>query len=57
LFHHRQKIAKANMARRTPINGLEMAKQKEKFQPESWAIGFVSMLLSKESEAQHFTNT
>ena len=45
------------MARRTPINGLETAKQKEKFQPESWAIGFAFMLLSKGFEDRHFTNT
>jgi hypothetical protein len=54
---HRQKIAKATMAIRTPINGLETAKQKEKFQPGSWAIGFVFMLLSKAFEDRHFTNT
>jgi hypothetical protein len=56
-FHHRQKIAKATMARRTPSNGLETANQKEKFQPESWAIGFVFMMLSKAFEGRHFTNT
>jgi hypothetical protein len=43
------------MARRTPINGLETANQKETFQPESSAIEFVFMLLSKEFEDQHFT--
>ena len=26
-------------------------------QPESWAIGFVFMVLSKEFEDRHFTNT
>jgi hypothetical protein len=56
-FHHRQKIAKASMARRTPSNGLETANQKETFQPESSAIGFVLMILSKEFEGRHFTNT
>jgi len=40
-------MAKASMARRTPSNGLETAKQKEKSQPESSAIGFVFMILSK----------
>jgi hypothetical protein len=45
------------MARRTPSNGLEIANQKEKFQPESWAIGFVFMLVSKDFEDRHFTNT
>jgi hypothetical protein len=55
--HHRQKIAKASMARRTPSSGLERANQKEKFQPESLAIGFVFMLLSKEFEDRHFTKT
>src|SRR5262249_32190338 len=52
--HHRQKIAKASMARRTPSNGLETANQKEKFQPEFWAIGFVFMVFSKEFEPRHF---
>jgi hypothetical protein len=56
-FHHRQKIAKPRMARRTPSNGLEMANQKEKSQPESWAIRFVFMTLSKALEDRHFTNT
>jgi hypothetical protein len=45
------------MARRTPSSGLERANQNEKFQPESWAIGFVFMLLSKEFEDRHFTKT
>jgi len=44
------------MATRTPSNGLETANQKEKFQLESLAIGFVSMLLSKDFEHRHFTN-
>jgi hypothetical protein len=34
------------------MNGLEMANQKEKPQPESWA--FVFILLSKEFERGHF---
>src|SRR5215831_7795658 len=38
-------IAAATKPRRTPRNGLEMANQKEKFQPECWAIEFVSMVL------------
>jgi len=42
------------MARRTPSNGLETANQKEKFQPEFWAIGFVFMVFSKEFEPRHF---
>jgi hypothetical protein len=54
---HRQTIAAARMPRRTPTNGLEMANQKEKSQPESWAIEFVSMLLSKAFEDRHFTKT
>ena len=44
------------MARRTPINGLETANKKEKSQPESSAIGFVFMLVSKDFEDRHFTN-
>jgi hypothetical protein len=56
-LHHRQNIAKSRMARRTPSNGLETANQKEKFQPDSSAIGFVFMILSKEFEGRHFTNT
>jgi hypothetical protein len=55
--HHRQKIAKARKARRTPSNGLETANQKEKFQPESSTIGFVLMILSKAFKARNFTNT
>src|SRR5262245_61588035 len=55
-FYHRQKIAKATIARRTPSNGLETANQKEKFQPESWAIGVVFMILSKDFKDRHFTN-
>jgi hypothetical protein len=54
---HRQKIAKASIARRTPSDGLKTAKQKEKSQPECWAIGFVFIVLSKAFEDQHFTNT
>jgi hypothetical protein len=32
---HRQKIAAARRPSRTPSNGLEMANQKEMFQPDS----------------------
>ena len=35
LFDHRQKIAAARKASRTPINGLETANQKETRQPDS----------------------
>jgi len=35
---HRQKIAKARRATRTPSNGLETANQKETHQPESWVV-------------------
>jgi hypothetical protein len=35
---HRQKIAKARRATRTPSSGLEMANQKDTSQPESWAV-------------------
>jgi hypothetical protein len=52
---HRQKIAAARRPSRTPSNGLEMANQKERFQPESWAIAFVSMLFSQAFEDRHFT--
>jgi hypothetical protein len=45
---HRQTIAAARRPRRTPTNGLEMANQKEKLQPESWAIEFVSTVLFKD---------
>jgi hypothetical protein len=34
-----------------------MANQKEKCQPESWAIEFVSMVLSKGFQVRHFINT
>jgi len=34
-FDHRQKIAAARKASRTPINGLETANQKETRQPDS----------------------
>jgi len=54
LFDHRQKIAAARKASRTPINGLETANQKETRQPESWAIAFVFMLFSQASEGRHF---
>jgi hypothetical protein len=44
---HRQKIAAARMPTRTPSNGLEMANQKEAFQPESWAVRFVFILAER----------
>jgi len=44
---HRQTIAAARRPRRTPTNGLERANQKEKLEPEWWAIECVSMLSSK----------
>jgi hypothetical protein len=43
------------MPSRTPSNGLEMANQKETFQPEPWAVGFVSMPFSQAFEDRHFT--
>jgi len=43
-FDHRQKIAAARTPSRTPSNGLETANQKEKFQPEYWALRFVFIL-------------
>jgi hypothetical protein len=55
LFDHRQKIAAARKASRTPINGLETANQNETFQPERWALGFVFMVLSQVFEDRHFT--
>ena len=45
---HRQTIAAARSPRRTPTNGLEMANQKEKPKPESWAIEFVYTLYLKD---------
>jgi len=53
--NHRQRIAAARMPSRTPSNGLEMANQKETFQPEPWAVGFVSMPFSQAFEDRHFT--
>jgi hypothetical protein len=52
---HRQKIAAARKASRTPINGLEMANQKDGSQFESWGIRSVFMLLSQAFEDRHFT--
>jgi hypothetical protein len=52
---HRQKIAAARRPSRTPSNGLEMANQKETFQPESGAIAFVFMLFSQAFKDPHFT--
>jgi hypothetical protein len=54
---HRQTIAAARRPRRTPTNGLEMANQKEKSQPESWTIEFVPMVPSKGFQVRHFTKT
>jgi hypothetical protein len=57
LFHvTRQTTAAARRPRRTPTSGLDMANQKEKFQPESWAIEFVSTVLSKGFQVRRFTN-
>jgi hypothetical protein len=42
------------MQTRTPSNGLEMANQKETFQPESWAIEFVFTLFSQAFADLHF---
>jgi hypothetical protein len=52
---HRQKIATGRKTSRTPINGLETANQKEKSQPESWAIAFVFTLFSQAFEDRHLT--
>jgi hypothetical protein len=52
----RQTIAAARRPARTPTSGLEMANQKEKFQPESWAIEFLSTVLSKGFQVRHFIN-
>jgi len=43
------------MPSRTPTNGLEMANQKEKSQPGSWAIAFVFTLFSQAFEDRHLT--
>jgi len=51
---HRQKIAAARRPSRTPSNGLEMANQKETFQSEPWALGFVFTLFSQAFEDLHF---
>jgi hypothetical protein len=56
LFDHRQKIAAARTASRTPIIGLETANQKEKSQPESCALRFFFMLFSQAFEHPHFAN-
>jgi hypothetical protein len=42
------------MPSRTPSNGLEMANQKETFQPGSGAIEFVFTLFSQAFEDLHF---
>jgi hypothetical protein len=55
LFDHRQKIAATRKASRTPSNGLGTANQKEKSQPEPWAIEFVFTLFSQAFEDRHFT--
>jgi hypothetical protein len=50
---HRQKIAAARRPSRTPSNGLEMANQKETFQSEPWALGFVFTLFSQAFGERH----
>jgi hypothetical protein len=52
---YRQKIAKARIASRTPSKGLETANQKETFQPESLAVGFVFTLFSQAFADRDFT--
>jgi hypothetical protein len=52
---HGRRIAKARIASRTPINGLETANQKEMSQPESWVAGFIFMLFSQAFEDRYFT--
>ena len=54
---YRIKVANARVARGTRSNGPEMADQNEKSEPDSWAMGFVLMVLSKASEDRHFTDT
>ena len=54
LLDHRQKIAAARKASRTPINGLETANQKETRQPDPKAVGFVFTLVSQAFEDRHF---
>ncbi len=51
--NHRQNIAAARMPSRTPSNGLEMANQKEAFQPDSRAVEFVFTLFSQAFEDRH----
>jgi hypothetical protein len=53
---YRQAIAAARRPRRTPVNGLEMANQKENPRPEILTTEFVSTLLSKGFQVRHFTN-
>jgi len=53
---HPQKIAAARRPSRTPSNGLEMANQKQTFQPESVAVEFVFTLFSQAFEERNFTN-
>ena len=55
--HHRQKIARARMPRRTPSNGLETANQKETSHPGSRAVEVVFIQLSHGFEGRHFTNS
>jgi hypothetical protein len=52
---HRQKIAAARKASKTPINGLDTANQNETRQPDPWAIAFVFMPFSQAFEDRHFT--
>ena len=54
---HLQTNAAPRSPRRTPRNGLEIANQKEKFRLKSWAIEFVSTMLSKEFQVRHFTKS
>ena len=55
--HHRQKIARARMPRRTPSNGLETANQKETSHPGSRAVEVVFILFSHEFEDRHFSKS
>jgi len=54
-FDHRQKIAAARKASKTPINGLETANQKETRQPDSRAVEFVFMLIPQAGQHRYFT--
>jgi hypothetical protein len=54
---YRQKIAAARRPTKTPSDGLEMANQKEKFQPESSTIAFVFMLFFSSLRRSTFHKT